>query len=203
MWELCSSLKWNKKKALSKLITICGFQKLKGLFNPGPLCGHTHHNALTGNLKASDNIQGGHPLTKKTFFRSQQCQYSVPLDISCPRCFTQWVGIIIRGIVDFGVEFHYSSSGEEEGRSGHQLNAILLTIQNQGFGVKKCVFNKCTIKVCVSCCWRCPPRLARHTWPCPCISVVPEATHKVSLGSMKGAVSAQKALQGSETETWE
>ena len=23
-------------------------------------------------------------------------------------------------------------------------------------GVKKCVFNKCTIKVCVSCCWRCP-----------------------------------------------
>ena len=32
----------------------------------------------------------------------------------------------------------------------------------------------------------------------PCISVVPEATHEASL---KGAMSAQKALQGSETET--
>ena len=28
-----------------------------------------------------------------------------------------------------------------------------------------------------------PPRLARHTWRCPCISVVPEATHEASRGS--------------------
>ena len=63
--------------------------------------------------------------------------------------------------------------------------------------VKKCVFNKRTIKVCVSCCW--PLRPARHTWLCPCISVVPEATHEASQGPKKGAVAAQKALQGSET----
>ena len=38
---------------------------------------------------------------------------------------------------------------------------------------------------------------------CPCFSVVTEATHQVSRGPLKGAVSAQKALQGSETETRE
>ena len=27
-----------------------------------------------------------------------------------------------------------------------------------------------------------PPRLSRHSWPCPCISVVPEATHEASQG---------------------
>ena len=48
-----------------------------------------------------------------------------------------------------------------------------------------------------------PLRLARHTWRCPCISVVPEATHEASRGPEKGAVSAQKALRGSETETRE
>ena len=36
-----------------------------------------------------------------------------------------------------------------------------------------------------------------------CISVVPEATHEASRGPKKGAVSAQKALRGSETETRE
>ena len=48
-----------------------------------------------------------------------------------------------------------------------------------------------------------PPRLALHTYWCPCISVVPEATHEASRGPEKGAVSAQKALRGSETETRE
>ena len=48
-----------------------------------------------------------------------------------------------------------------------------------------------------------PPRLALHTCRCPCISVVPEATHEASRGPEKGAVSAQKALRGSETETRE
>ena len=45
-----------------------------------------------------------------------------------------------------------------------------------------------------------PPRLARHTWRCPCISVVPEAMHGVRLRPWRGTMSAQKALQGSETE---
>ena len=48
-----------------------------------------------------------------------------------------------------------------------------------------------------------PPRLARHTRRCPCISVVPEATNEASQGPLKSAVLAQKALQGSERETWE
>ena len=48
-----------------------------------------------------------------------------------------------------------------------------------------------------------PPRLARHTLRCPLISVVPEATHEASRGPFKGAVSAQNAIQGSETETRE
>ena len=51
--------------------------------------------------------------------------------------------------------------------------------------------------------WEGPLCLARHTWRCPCFSVVPEATHEASRGPLKGAVSAQKALQGSETETRE
>ena len=34
-------------------------------------------------------------------------------------------------------------------------------------------------------------------------SVVPEAMHEASRGPLKGAVSAQKVLQGSETETRE
>ena len=42
-----------------------------------------------------------------------------------------------------------------------------------------------------------------NTWQCPCISVAPEATHEASRGPLKGAMSAQKALQGSETETRE
>ena len=49
-----------------------------------------------------------------------------------------------------------------------------------------------------------PLRLARHTCRCPCICVVPEATHEAKLRALEGdSVSAQKALQGSETETRE
>ena len=48
-----------------------------------------------------------------------------------------------------------------------------------------------------------PSQLAQHTLWCPCISVVPEATHEASQGPLKVAVSAQKAFQGSETETRE
>ena len=60
--------------------------------------------------------------------------------------------------------------------------------------------------VCVSCSWRRvlgPLRLAWKTWRFPCFSVVTEATQGASRGPLKGAVSAQKALQGSETETRE
>ena len=48
-----------------------------------------------------------------------------------------------------------------------------------------------------------PLRLARQTWLCPCFSVVPKATYEASQGPLKGTVSAEKALQGSETETRE
>ena len=39
----------------------------------------------------------------------------------------------------------------------------------------KRVFNKCTIKVCISCCWR-----------CPCISVSSEATYESRLRAREG-----------------
>ena len=42
--------------------------------------------------------------------------------------------------------------------------------------------------------------LARHIWRCPCRSLVLEAMHQASQGPLKGAVSTQKALQGSVTE---
>ena len=48
-----------------------------------------------------------------------------------------------------------------------------------------------------------PPHLAQHTLRCPCISIVPEAMHEASRGPLKDAMSAQKVLQGSETETRE
>ena len=47
------------------------------------------------------------------------------------------------------------------------------------------------------------PRLAQHTYRCPCISVVPDAKQRASRGPLMGAASAQKALQGSKTETRE
>ena len=34
-----------------------------------------------------------------------------------------------------------------------------------------------------------PPRLARHTWWCPCISVIPEATHETETRELLGAKS--------------
>ena len=48
-----------------------------------------------------------------------------------------------------------------------------------------------------------PPPLARHTWGCPCFCVAPEAMHEASQGPLKGAMSAQKALQESEKATRE
>ena len=49
-----------------------------------------------------------------------------------------------------------------------------------------------------------PTRLSRHPWQCPCFSVVVlEATDEASQGPLKGALSAQKALQVSETEARE
>ena len=66
-----------------------------------------------------------------------------------------------------------------------------------------CVYNKRTIKVCISCCLQCPGTYAPsavHLTVRPCISVVLEVTHKASRGPLKGAVSARKALQGSERD---
>ena len=70
--------------------------------------------------------------------------------------------------------------------------------------VNKCAFYKRTIKVCISCCWRCAGTSAPSVAPwcqCPYFSVGPKAMHEASWGPEKGTVSAQKALQGSETET--
>ena len=48
-----------------------------------------------------------------------------------------------------------------------------------------------------------PQRLLLNTLQRPCFFVDPEATHEESRGPEKGAVSAQKALRGSEMETRE
>ena len=48
-----------------------------------------------------------------------------------------------------------------------------------------------------------PLRLAWHTWWCPCFSVVPAASHNMSWRPLKVAVTAQKALQGSELQSRE
>ena len=74
----------------------------------------------------------------------------------------------------------------------------LFTIKDR---CKKCLFNKRTIKVGISCFLIFvlePVQLARLTWRCPCLSVDPEATHEARW--VEGAMSAQKGLQGSETE---
>ena len=51
----------------------------------------------------------------------------------------------------------------------HNIRSILLTFQDQGSFVKKCVFNKRTIKVYISCCWQRPwtTALTQHTCRCP------------------------------------
>ena len=70
-------------------------------------------------------------------------------------------------------------------RSGHYLNSILLTFQNQG-SVRKSAFSTNAqsrfASVGVDGVLG-PPRLAQHTLRCPCISVVPEATDEASRGS--------------------
>ena len=51
-----------------------------------------------------------------------------------------------------------------------------------------------------------PMRLARHTWLCPCFSLVPEGTHKASQGTLKGAAFAQghlkKPFKGTRQRQW-
>ena len=66
-------------------------------------------------------------------------------------------------------------------------------------GVKKCNFNKLTIKIILcQLFWTFGVLgllgLAWHTWQNPCFSVVLEARHKASRGPLKGTVSTQKAL---------
>ena len=68
-------------------------------------------------------------------------------------------------------------------------------------GVKKWVFYKRTIKVCVSCSWQCLwDWRGTPNGQCPCFSIVPDTKHEASRGPLKGTVSPQKALQGSVTE---
>ena len=87
-------------------------------------------------------------------------------------------------------------------KSGHQLNFYPLDFSLSRIGVNRCVSNKRTIKVYVSC-FQQWATVTQHTWQRPCISVVPEAMHEASWGPLKGTVSAQKALRGSENETRE
>lgn len=54
--------------------------------------------------------------------------------------------------------------------------------------------------------WHCPANFTPnwHTWWwCPCFSVVPEALHEASPGPLKGTMTAQKAIQGSQMKTRE
>ena len=53
-------------------------------------------------------------------------------------------------------------------------------------GVKKCVFNKRGFASVVFDGVLGPPHLARHTLLCPCISVVPEATHETETRELLG-----------------
>ena len=48
-----------------------------------------------------------------------------------------------------------------------------------------------------------PPCLTQHNRRCPCFSLVPEAMQEATLSAPEGAVSAEKALQESETKTRE
>ena len=57
--------------------------------------------------------------------------------------------------------------------------------------VQKCIFNKRTIMVCVSCSVLGPMRLAWHAWWVPWLSVVPDATHEASRGALKGRCSSK------------
>ena len=68
---------------------------------------------------------------------------------------------------------------------------------------KKCVFYKSRFASIVLDLVLWPLGLAQPPRWCSCFPVVLEATHEVSQGPLKGTVSAQKALQGSEKETRE
>ena len=46
-------------------------------------------------------------------------------------------------------------------------------------------------------------RVTPESRPCPWSSVVPDVTLKKGQAPLKGPWTAQRALQGSETETWE
>ena len=70
-------------------------------------------------------------------------------------------------------------------RSVHQLNSVLLVFHNQE-SLKKCFFSsnkhQGLRQLLLTLSWDLRDR-------CPCISVVPDATHEASRGPLKGAVS--------------
>ena len=73
-------------------------------------------------------------------------------------------------------------------------------ISKSRIGIKKSVFKKRTIKVCVSFSQWCRPGNSAPSVAHQTVSLYlfsPEAIHEVSRGSLNGNMSAQKALQGS------
>ena len=65
------------------------------------------------------------------------------------------------------------------------------------WSLKAIIFlSKHTIKLCVSCSWRCPwpPHLARHTWQSHCIYEVLKTTYKARLrGTLQGCHASSKS----------
>ena len=89
--------------------------------------------------------------------------------------------------------------------SGHYLNSILLTFHNQG-SVNKGAFLTNAQSRFASVAFDGvlgTQHLARHTCLYPYFSVVTKVINKARRGPLNGAMSALKALQGSETETRE
>ena len=79
---------------------------------------------------------------------------------------------------------------------------LIFTIKDQG---KKVCFYKHTIKVSVSCSWWCP-RTSSSSAPHLTVSFYlcrSGSNTRLSQGPLKGAVSAQRALQGSEKDVRE
>ena len=58
------------------------------------------------------------------------------------------IGATVSELKRFGM---YENSVIMFSRSGHELNSFLMTFHYQWIGVRKCVFNKRSIMVCVSC----------------------------------------------------
>ena len=108
-------------------------------------------------------------------------------------------------VVSFGASEVALAVVCSDNRSSHKHNSILLAFYNPNHCEKGVFFANTQFRFAsvVLDAVLGPPRLARHTCRCPSTSGVVDATHKANQGPLKGAVSAQKAIQGSKTETRE